>query len=183
MGVRCCGRRSPAVGDDDRRAERIDRRTGRAGHGASDVCAGGAARHRHTGGMPADRSADNDGPANRGQSANCDPSATHDHPEHPATDDDLAGPDSAVRHLPATADRRHAIDRRPAFDLGFRRLSEHHGEPGDAREPGRFGRELDTPRRHFDVSCDHPAGLGARRHDLDGQRFPGWRRRRGRPPG
>jgi hypothetical protein len=107
--------------------------------------------------MPADRSAANDGAANRGHSANCDPSTTHDHPEHPATDDDLAGPDSAVRHLPAAADRRHAIDRRPAFDLGFRRLSEHHGERRDAREPGHFDGELDTLRRRFDVSCDHPA--------------------------
>jgi hypothetical protein len=183
MGVRSCGRGSPAVGDDDRRAERIDRATGRAGHGASDVCADGTARHGHTGSLHTDSRAANDDSAYRGHSTNCDRTATHDHPEHPATDDDLAGPDSAVRLLPAGADRRHAIDRRPAFDLGFRRLSEHHVERGDAREPGRFDRDLGRPRGPNDVGCDHPTGLGARQHDLDGQRLPGWRRHRGRPPG
>ena len=56
MGLRCCWRGSPAVGDDDRCAERVDRRAGRARY-AGDVRADGTDGHGHTGGLPANRSA------------------------------------------------------------------------------------------------------------------------------
>jgi hypothetical protein len=70
MAVRCCGCGSPAGGDDDRCAERIDRRPGCVGDGASDVCADGTARHGRSGGLHADRSAANDVGANPGTFAN-----------------------------------------------------------------------------------------------------------------
>jgi hypothetical protein len=76
MAVRCCGCGSPADGDDDRCAERIDRRPGWVGDVASDVCADGAARHGCSGGLHADRSAANDDDADADAGTFANPGAS-----------------------------------------------------------------------------------------------------------
>ena len=190
MDVRYCGRGSPAAGDDDR-SRRPHRSPNRPRRPPQVTCTPtGAARHRHTErhATPT-RAAATDGAADDG-TANRDPCATH-------------GPPRAPRHR--RRPRRPRL-RRPTRRLrperGVRRLIGVR-DPAAERPRNRPPTSLDlcvptaqrAPRRApappsgagdstassagprpTPSVAHHATWHGPRRHDVDGERFPGCRR-------